>query len=114
MEVSTCHSKLLVSCTAVVALASLHTAVKHLLVLCTAGATLSSLHAAEKAICYRGDKAEATVPLTKEAIRSAQLTYEGSFKDPEVLKHWSGSGNLRSPLSTVVHLSIVVVLPMAG
>ena len=36
------------------------------------------------------------VPLTKEAIRSAQLTYQGSFKDPEVLKHWSGSGNLRS------------------
>ena len=46
-------------------------------------------------VYYRGDKADATVPLTKEAIRSAQLTYEGSFKDPEVLKHWSGSGNLR-------------------
>ena len=35
------------------------------------------------------------VPLTKEAIRNAQLSYVGSFKDPEVLKHWSGSGNLR-------------------
>ena len=41
------------------------------------------------------DNSGSPVPLTKEAIKSAQLTYEGSFKDPEVLKHWSGSGNLR-------------------
>lgn len=46
--------------------------------------------------CTRGEKPDVAVPLTKEAIRSAQLTYEGSFKDPEALKHWSGSGNLRS------------------
>ena len=45
------------------------------------------------AVCR--DDAEAVVPLTKEAIKNAQFTYEGSFKDPEVLKHWSGSGNLR-------------------
>lgn len=48
-------------------------------------------------LCYSGEPTEILVPLTKEAIRTAQLhTYEGSFKDPEVLKHWSGSGNLRS------------------
>ncbi len=41
------------------------------------------------------DGSGSPVPLTKEAIKSAQLTYEGSFKDPEVVKHWSGSGNLR-------------------
>ncbi len=49
-------------------------------------------------MCYSG-QAAGVLPLTKEAIRTAQLhTYEGSFKDPEVLKHWSGSGNLRSTL----------------
>ena len=36
-------------------------------------------------------------PLTKDAIKSAQLSYVGSFKDPEVVAHWSGSGNMKSP-----------------
>ncbi|KAL3159976.1 hypothetical protein ABBQ38_010364 [Trebouxia sp. C0009 RCD-2024] len=50
----------------------------------------------KQGVRYSGEPAEIHVPLTKEAIRTAQLhTYEGSFKDPEVLKHWSGSGNLR-------------------
>ena len=47
----------------------------------------------DKLLCR--DEGVPVVPLTKEAIKSAQLTYEGSFKDPEVLKHWSGSGNMR-------------------
>ncbi len=51
-----------------------------------------------KVVLYR-DGSGSPVPLTKEAIKSAQLTYEGSFKDPEVLKHWSGSGNLRQVFS---------------
>lgn len=65
---------------------------------------------------HRGEKADMPVPLTKEAIRSAQLTYEGSFKDPEVLKHWSGSGNLRSTpagcftCSTQMLLSVAAVI----
>ncbi|KAA6420956.1 MAG: adenylate cyclase [Trebouxia sp. A1-2] len=58
----------------------------------------------------RGDISGSPVPLTKEAIKSAQLTYQGSFKDPEVLKHWSGSGNLRrvpsGPAGTRQHARI--------
>lgn len=33
-------------------------------------------------------------PLTKDAIKNAQLSYLGSFKDPEVVAHWSDSGNI--------------------
>ena len=37
-------------------------------------------------------------PLTKDAIKNAQLSYVGSFKDPEVVAHWTGSGNImKSP-----------------
>lgn len=54
----------------------------------------------------RGERPDVAVPLTKEAIRSAQLTYEGSFKDPEALKHWSGSGNLRSAPASQFPFSI--------
>ncbi len=56
-----------------------------------------------KVVLCRGDSGS-PVLLTKEAIKSAQLTYEGSFKDPEVLKHWSGSGNLRQ-VSLASHTS---------
>ncbi|DBA82772.1 TPA: hypothetical protein ACH3X1_007000 [Trebouxia sp. C0004] len=56
----------------------------------------------------RGDGSGTPVPLTKEAIKSAQLNYQGSFKDPEVLRHWSGSGNLRpsGPAGTAQHARI--------
>ena len=50
------------------------------------------------ACCSMNSEAgQPTAPLTKDAIKSAQLSYVGSFKDPEVVAHWSGSGNMKSP-----------------
>lgn len=44
------------------------------------------------------EDAAPAAPLTKDAIKNAQLSYIGSFKDPEVVAHWSGSGNImKSP-----------------